>query len=160
MARLTAILLLAYAACLLSWTARGVEIDGVKVVKMLPDPNFNQPFAVRDVKFYRAKTDADKDCMVVSGTVVSRSTAKSPTELAVVVLVMYLQPTGALEPFITINARVTVPAGGETKFFGIGKSPNSNVDHMKYPWTATVTPLPPPGGDFRQKAPPKHSPLD
>ena len=133
MARLTAILLLACAACLLSWTAaagatkapaKGMAIDDVIVTDLAPTTAISQRIKVSEIKFYTGVVQGSgKPCLVVKGmlTMLDSLDAKLGGRIKVVVTVTRLGSLVQIASEMEATADFVPKGTGSAHFVGVGK---------------------------------------
>ena len=158
MARLTAILLLACAACLLSWTAAagatkapagGVVIDGVAVSKMVPVAA-RELVRVKSLTVFKALGGEDgQPCIVISGSIVSNIKDWDCNVILSVAVCPTMKPFGGIK-FDTQPTTITIRKpvfGVETKFAAVVSRPGSKAnedDALGYTVGVRVTAFQPP----------------
>jgi len=158
MARLTAILLLACAACLLSWTAAtgaakapagGVVIDGVAVSKMVPVAA-RELVRVKSLTVFRAVGGEDSQpCIVISGSIVLNIKDWDCNVILSIAVCPTMKPNGGIK-YDTQPTVITIrkPAFGvETKFAAVANRPGTKAnddDALGYTVGARVTAFQPP----------------
>jgi len=164
MARLTAILLLACAACLLSWTAaagatkapaKGMAIDDVIVTDLAPTTAISQRIKVSEIKFYTGVVQGSgKPCLVAKGTVTALDNIKGVSKVKVVISICCLNVGPRVLSEIVATAEF-VTGSTVANFIGVGKS--IRPAHGSY--SVAILPADRPTGDWKEAEPPRESGL-